>query len=358
MGGELRSTVGPRVGRRQNVSVPTDGSPTMRQFQQVRHLLGLAALLAGCSAPQRYEFETVSMGTTFRVVLYADDATQAELAASAAFARIGELNDALSDYDPGSELSLLSASTSGRAGVTAEVSVDLARVLARAAEVSAATGGAFDVTVGPYVRLWRRAVRQEELPDTTRLHAAARSVGWQHVTLAGRGVHLAAADMRLDLGGIAKGDALDQALSVLAQHGVKRALVDGGGDVAVGDPPPGERGWRITLGVGGEPRDLLLLANHACATSGDAFRFVELDGVRYSHVVDPRTGLGVTSGQAATVLARRGIDADAWASALCVLTIEDGLARIEATEGLEARVWQKPQAQPCDSGGFAERMVR
>lgn len=297
------------------------------------------------------------MGTTFRVVLYARDEARADRAAEAALARIEALDGRLSDYDPESELSRLSR---GEPGTPRPVSADLFTVLATAREVSARTGGAFDVTVGPLVRPWRRAARRGELPDPERLERARASVGWRWVELdeATRTVRLAEPGMRLDLGGIAKGYALDEALAVLREHGVARALVDGGGDVAASAPPPGRDGWSLGLDVGGGPAGTVRLRDAACATSGDVHRSVEIDGVRYSHVVDPRTGLGVTHGRAATVIAPGGATADAWASALCVLSPERGLALVEALPGVEARVWQKGGARTCDSSGFAERMAR
>ena len=317
-------------------------------------------LLVGCVGPSRFEFVEPAMGTTFRLVLYAEDEAQAGRAAAAAFARIHALDGALSDYQQDSELSRLSASSRDAAGVPRLASADLAAVLAAAAAVSAQTEGAFDVTVGPYVRLWRRAARQGVLPSAEHLAQARSSVGWQLVDLDGVAgtVTLRARDMRLDLGGIAKGYALDEALATLGQHGVRRALVDGGGDVAVAGPPPGAPGWRVALDTGGGPEGVVLLAHAACATSGDTARFVEVGGVRYSHVVDPRTGLGVSSGQAATVIAPSGMLADAWASALCVLEVDAGLALVESREGLEARVWQKEARVPCDTSGFTVRMVR
>ena len=127
--------------------------------------------------------------------------------------------------------------------------------------------------------------------------------------------------------------------------------------MAAGAPPPGAQGWRIVLDAGAGPAGAVLLAHAACATSGDAYQHIELDGVRYSHVVDPRTGLGVTGGGAATVIAPTGVRADAWASALCVLTPEEGLSLVEGQAGLEARLWQKDGQVPCDSSGFLVRMA-
>lgn len=330
----------------------------------LRSILALLPILAaGCAGPRlaRFEYARPAMGTTFRLVLYAPAPGVADAAAEAAFARIAALDASLSDYDETSELSRLSAaSQGGPMAAPVEVSRALFEVLAHAEEIAERTDGAFDVTVGPFVRLWRRSARQGELPSGARLAEAAPAVGHRHVALdeGARTVRLRTGGMRLDLGGIAKGYALDEALAVLRGLGIERALVDGGGDIAVGAPPPGSAGWRIAL-EGAAPVTLLL-ARAAVATSGDAYRGVTIDGVRYSHLVDPRTGLGLTDPITATVVASTGMHADALASAICVLGSEAGLALIDREAGVEARVvtGQGRGRSATESAGFARIRVR
>lgn len=315
---------------------------------------------------ERFEFERAAMGTTFRIVLYAADQERARRAAEAAFDRIQDLDRTLSDWKPDSELSRLCVRSDAGPSGPIPVSEDLFTVLEHAARTSRLTGGAFDVSVGPCVRLWRRSVRQGELPTPAALAAARASVAYEGVVLDpdSRTVTLALPRMRLDLGGIAKGFALDQALAVLAAHGVPRALVDGGGDVAVGAAPPGRSGWRVTLAT--TRRDLerahtwLELVHAAVATSGDLYQSVEIGGRRYSHIIDPGTGLGLTRRVSATVVAQSGIQADALASALCVLGSQRGLALVEAMAGVEARVIdeEKAGAGACDSSGLDRMMGR
>ncbi len=292
---------------------------------------------------KRYEFSHRQMGTVFRVVMYAPDAKQAHRAAQAAFARIDRLNAVLSDYDPRSELSRLSA-TAGT-GRWVPLSRDLWCVLAFSQRLARQSGGAFDVTVGPVVRLWRRARRQHRLPKPQRLHEALAAVGWEKLQLdrCRRAALLRSSGMRLDLGGVAKGYAVQQALGVLRRHGIHRALVDGGGDLALGGPPPGRRGWRVLLApespqVGGKPQ-YLELACCAVATSGDAFQHVVIGGRRYSHIVDPRSGIGLTTPSTVTVIAPDGMTADALATALSVLGPRQGFALLRAYyPGSAARV--------------------
>ena len=316
------------------------------------HLALCLALLAACtSTPRRFEYEEPHMGTTFRLVLYALTRAQADRAARAAFARVEALNGVFSDYDATSELSRLSA-TAGR-GPRA-VSAELGRVLRAAQELARLTGGAFDVTVGPYVRLWRRSARQGELPGAERLAGAARAVGFERLRLdpAHGTAELLAPGMRLDLGGIAKGATLDLVLEELARHGIRRALVDGGGDLRLGAPPPRRSRWRVT--VEGDDQMRLELAHCAVATSGMSARSVVIAGERYSHIIDPSTGLGSTRRAQATVVAPDALRADALATALCIMDAREGLALIESLAGIEARVVVSCDGEPvtCDSSGF------
>lgn len=275
------------------------------------------------------------MGTQFRVVFYARDEDSASKASSAAFARIAALDQAFSDYKDDSELTLLCLRSGGPA---VPVSPDLFEILQTAQALAKETNGAFDVTIGPLVRQWRRARRQKQLPSPANLEEASRRVGYQSLELdaAQRTVRLLRPRMQLDLGGIAKGFACDAARAVLRENGIEAALVDGGGGVSVGSPPPGRTAWRIELKTPGEPGQAPLslpLSRESVATSGDAEQFLELDGTRYSHIVDPRTGIGLTERIQASVVAPDGAIADALATALCVLGPERGLPIVDKTPG-------------------------
>jgi thiamine biosynthesis lipoprotein len=297
----------------------------------------LAILVAGCAARApllRCESTRAAMGTTFRIVLYASDPAAGDSAARAAWARIAELEAALSDFEASSDVTRL-----GDAAGTGPVPIgpDLERVLARALSCAAATDGAFDPTVGPLVRLWRRMRNDRELAPRAEIAAARELVDWRRVRLdaARHSAELERARLRIDLGGIAKGDALDQALAELARRGVARALVVGGGDVAASAPPPGARGWRVAIeGLLGNAA-WVELAHAALSTSGDLYRFVEIDGERYSHIVDPHVGLGLTRRTAASALHADAMTADAWATAACVLGAERALALARGVSGLE-----------------------
>lgn len=259
------------------------------------------------------------MGVPVRIVLHAQDTASARAAAAAAYDRIAQLDNIMSDYRPGSELRRLPA----RPREWVVVSPELARVLQRAVEVAEASGGAFDPTVGPLVTLWREARRSRRLPDSVSLASARTRVGWRLLRVDGgrNQVFLGADSMQLDLGGIAKGFIIGEALAVLRQHGVASAMVEAGGDVVVGDAPPGQAGWNIE--VHGADTAFAArarrLTNAALATSGAVEQHVEINGTRYSHVVDPRTGYGLTTRYVVSVIAGDGATADAAATAAGVL---------------------------------------
>lgn len=264
------------------------------------------------------------MGVRVQVTGYAPSAEAGEKATVAAFARFGELDAIFSDYRRDSEaMRLCAAAQPGRPQVAGE---ELFRVLERAQEIARLSDGAFDVTCGPLVRLWREARKAAQLPTPEQVAAARAATGWRNMRLT-PGARLVTFDqpgMTLDFGGIVKGYACDQALAVLRRHGVTRALVEAGGDMAASGPPPGEKGWRVRI-LGLEPR-LIFLAHQALSTSGDAAQFVEIGGVRYSHIVDPRTGIGLTNRRQVSILAREGLMSDPLATALCVMDPEAGRA--------------------------------
>jgi len=313
-------------------------------------MLGVSATAALAGEPRlgRFEFARTKMAVPMKVVLYALDSVTATEAAEAAYARIDRLNAILSDYDPQSELRRLSDATSE--GKPVPVSRDLWQVLTRAQALAEQSDGAFDVTIGPVVRLWRRARRRGQLPSPERLRPAMDLVGYRFVRLDvdSRTVQLLKPEMRLDLGGIAKGYAADQAIGVLRKFSANRAMIDAGGDIVLADPPPGKTGWRIALAPlepRGPPSKVLLLANVAVATSGDAWQYVEIAGRRYSHIVDPRTGLGLTDHSSVTVVAPDGVTADGLASAVSILGPQKGLKLIEATPGAAAYIIRAPHGK-------------
>ncbi len=322
-------------------------------YRALAIVAALAWAAAGCESPT--DLKTLTrvtetrrlMGAPWAITVHAESRAAGETAIAAAFAEISRLGRVLSDYDPTSELARLSA-----AAPTAEpvaVSSDLWHVLAAAEVFREASSGGFDIAVGPLTTLWRQSRRSGKLPRDDKLAAARAAVGDGAVELLPeqRAVRLPKPGTRLDPGGIGMGYAADRAVAVLAAKGIRSALIDASGDVRVLEPPPGQAGWRIAvapLRPGGE-QEWLELSNAAVTTSGDAYQAVEIDGVRYSHIVDPRTGLGVPGPAAVTVIAPDATSADALATAASVLGPEAGPGLIARFPGCSARfTWRDEDA--------------
>jgi thiamine biosynthesis lipoprotein len=303
----------------------------------------LAGIAVGSEAPglQRFETNGVEMALPIRLVFYAPDARSANRASKATLAEFRRLDQIFSDYDPTSESRRLC--DRAKVGTAQHVSDELFHLLRLSNELSSRSGGAFDVTIGPITRLWRRALRQREMPSPARLSEARGRVGADLVRLDPRRktVTLMKPGMRLDFGGIAKGYALDAAMAVLRKQGIARALIDAGGDIRLGDPPPGLSGWRIGIaGIeeGQPPLRFVMLSNAAVAHSGDARQHVEIDGRRYSHIVDPRSGIALTGRGSVTVIAPDATTADALASATSVLGPTEGIKLVERFPGTAALI--------------------
>ena len=283
-------------------------------------LLLLGALYG--RAQQWYAFAHPQMGTEFRIVFFSEkDSLAAAALAQQAFRYVDTLNQIFSDYIPDSDLNLLS----DQAGTGKKVLVkpELYEILQLSQQYANASGGAFDVTVGALTRLWRKARHLRQAPDSASVQKALGTVGYPFVRLHRKQkVRLVLRGTRLDLGGIAQGYAADKCLEILRQNGVHQALVDAGGDIAVGASPPNAAGWAIQRPVrnaeGVTTYETLWLTHCGITTSGATYRYLEANGVRYSHIVDPRTGWGMTHGHLVTVHAHTAVAADAWATALSV----------------------------------------
>lgn len=297
-------------------------------------------------ASERYEFTSMKMGTQFQIILYSSDEAAAENAAREAFERMEELNSILSDYIEESELNRLSIKSG--TGEWTEVSAPLFHILEQSKQVSEDTGGLFDLTIGPYTDLWRGLNRMQdpELPDEQELDELSKRVGYENIELdsQNRTARLIKPGMKLDPGGIAKGYAAEEALRILRMHEIASALINAGGDISVGSPPPGKQQWDVAVPLQREEGQFdilnLQLSGISVSTSGNMFQQIEIDGKTYSHIIDPRTGLGVTRHIQATVIAPDGTLADAYASALTIMDPEDGVQFVNLLEKAEAYIEQ------------------
>lgn len=272
----------------------------------------------------RAEYVHATMGTKFHFIAYAADSQRVSEAFTEAAQRLDALNASLSDYIFSSEVSRLS-SGSGQ-GYWRILPTDLWQVLSWGNQLAAQSQGAFDMTVGPLTRLWRISLRTGKLPSPRRLTSARASVGHEYLVLDAtkQRAQLMRPGMQLDLGGIAKGYAVDEALAVLQRHGIRSALVDGGGDLRAAGSPPHSEGWTLTLqDLTETPNEPRLITNLAVATSGDLYQTVTIGEREFSHIVDAKTGLGLEFRRSVTVLAPDTMTADALASALSVLPVKE-----------------------------------
>lgn len=313
--------------------------------------LSYADTIAAKVELSRFEFTRKLMGTACIITVYADNEKEARAAATAAFDEMARLESVMSDYIksfPDSELLQLAQHASEDPAKTRDVSDDLWPVLVRSAKVHDATDGAFDITAKPFTNMWRTSRQRKELPPKTAIDRMRPFVGMDYLVLDHdkQTARLAKQGVWLDLGGIAKGYIADRALDVLKQRGLTIAQVQAGGDMALGDAPPGLKGWPINIADfpprklgNGDETDVGLSFWHAkggVSVSGDAFRFVEIAGVRYSHVIDPRTGLGVTGSRYACVKGPSAFATDAAATVGCILdqdAFEAALKKLSDIEG-------------------------
>jgi FAD:protein FMN transferase len=286
---------------------------------------------------KRYSFEKGMMGSPFKLTFYASGDSLAQTAAEAAFKRVEKLNEIMSDYRDGSEINLLSAQSGS--GKWVAVSKELFDILAVSQDISAKTDGVFDATLGPVVQMWRHATRKGIFPEQQEIDAARARTGYQKMKLdpSSRKVLLTQKGMRLDIGGLGKGFAAEEAIKVLQGYGIKSAMMDAGGKIVLTNPPPGTSGWKITISNGSDSLKTMELSNVALATSGPTYRFMEYKGIRYSHIVDPKTGIGLLFHVRTTVISPDGTVADALATAFSVAGIEKCKQYIQRFSG--SKVW-------------------
>jgi len=303
-----------------------------------------SAVLA--QATERHTFQSRHMGTQINLILYADDDSLANRAANAAFERIEELNQIMSDYIPASELNRLSRKSGS--GEWMKISEELFRVLEKSLWISEKTDGLFDVTIGPMTHEWRyiRRLPEPALPDDVTLDSLKASVNYRYIELDvdSQSARLTAPNMQLDFGGIAKGYAAQEALKTVQLFGISSVLVDAGGDITLGNPPPGRDSWDVAIPKGRVDGEMayttVQFSGKTLTTSGDMYQFALIDGQRYSHIINPKTGLGSTDQIQATVLSSNGMYADAFASALTLMNPEDAIALIEQIGETEALIFQ------------------
>lgn len=335
-----------------------------QQFYTRFHAAVLILLFSSCglraqspqpSSPaaslEGYEYKFPAMGTLVQLKAYSPSTSEAERLFKAAEARVQAISAVLTDYDSKSETRQLSARAHER---FVSVSPDLWNVLSASKRWHEVSDGAFDSSLGQLTQLWRKYRRSKaKRPPQESVERALAASGWDNIQLdyERRAIRITAPNIRLDFGAIGKGYAVDEAYKILKDGGLTRCLVNMSGNMRFGDPPPERDSWHIEISPvsqGGKPFRRINVSNTSIATSGDLWQYTIVDGHRRSHILDPRTGLGVLGPISATVLAATATDADAMATIATVL--DDG-----ALQSLHAKLPQfailvarKAQAQTVE----------
>ncbi len=281
----------------------------------------------------------VVMGTFANITAVAADSRTAKACVEAAFSQLKRVDELMSDYKSDSQLSQVNRDAFKE---PVHVDDDLFEVLDIAVEYSRQTDGAFDVTVGPVVKLWREAEETGALPPEEDIAQAGSKVGFEKLILdrENKTVRFKVDGMRLDLGGIAKGYAIDLAIEAMQKAGAIGGLVDVGGDVrCFGPPSDSKESWLVGLQDPSVENQLLLvlkLRGVAVATSGGYRRFAEIDGKKYSHIINPQASSAADELVSVSIVARTATAADALATAVSVMGREKGLALVESLAQTEA----------------------
>ena len=291
-----------------------------------RYPLTAICLLVFCSSHaqlQRMSFTRAKMGSPFTIIVYTHDAAAATNTVNRAFAMVDSLVNIFSDYIDSSELNRLCASA-GSTRPAFHCSKALFDILMQSAAAWEKSEGRFDITLGPVTRLWRKARKEKKFPEPAMVQQQLALTGFNKIKLDTvlHTAQLQQAGMQLDLGGIAQGFIAQQVINYLGSLQIENALVDVSGDIVCRGKPPGSNGWTVAVNFPESSAALLpkqlLISNTAVTTSGDVYQYMEHEGKRYSHIVDPATGYGITSQRNVTVIAADGTLAD-WLTKACSL---------------------------------------
>jgi thiamine biosynthesis lipoprotein len=276
-----------------------------------------ALLLANSVEAQRLERSTDAMGATFSIILYGSDPASMNRAIDAAFDEVHRLDNLLSNYKPASEWSRINREAAAHPVV---VSPESFRLLSDCLDYSRTSEGAFDLTVGPLMRVWGFLGGERRVPPSDQIRDVLELVGYQHVHLNApdRTVHFDRPGVEIDPGGVGKGYAVDRMVAILRALGFRNALVAASGSsiFGLGNPPDEPRGWPINIADPWDHRnnaERVFLRDISLSTSGSYEKSFRVGGHLYSHIMDPRRGVPAESAVQVTVLAPRTIDSEIWA---------------------------------------------
>lgn len=275
---------------------------------------------------RKFSYSEMKMGSAFNLIIVSADSNKANHLARKSYELVDSLNHIFSNYDSSSELSKINAS----AGLLPyKMSTAMLDLVQKSQYAYIQSKGAYDISIGPLSSLWRNARKAKLFPEASTVLATKKLVGLNQVKINKRlgTIFLPNANMQLDFGGIAKGYIAQWVINFLKANGIQQALVDAGGDIVMSGAPLNQQGWLIGVNLP-ETTDQLLnkklqLSNCSVATSGDVYQFIEYKGVKYSHIINPLTGYGVTNLRNVTIVAKTGATADWLATACSILPIQE-----------------------------------
>ncbi|MES2796078.1 MAG: FAD:protein FMN transferase [Bacteroidota bacterium] len=311
------------------------------------------------SQQKKFSFSEQKMGSAFTIIFFDSDTLHAVTIAEKAFKIVDSLNLSFSDYLESSEISKI-ASLAGN-GEWLEVTDDLFAILKESKYAYEKSSGAFDITIGQLTKLWRKAKKEKRLPNDKIINRALVTSGMKYLALdtLAKKVKLLKKGASIDLGGIGKGYAAQKVFDFLQKNNFRRIIVDAAGNMAIGEPPTDNESWKIAIDTPERNylinNKMLMLNNLAISTSGDANQFVEIYGKRYSHILNPKTGLGLQYQRQVTVVCTNAAKADWLSTALTVLPIKKGLI-LAKKEKAEVLIFEKKgnSFKEILSDGFAK----
>ncbi len=280
---------------------------------------------------QKFTFAENKMGSKFELIFFDQDSTHAKMMAKAANLIIDSLNHSFSDYDSTSEISKIAI----LAGKWVPVSADLIQILKESRAAYQATDGAFDITMGTLTKLWRKNRKLKTLPDHKEISVALKNKGIKYLKIDSKNnrAYLSKNGILLDLGGIGKGYAAERIKDFFYKNDMKRILINAAGNIAIGEAPIGKKQWDIAVEIPGNSYKMshytMELKDMAVSTSGDAYQFLELNGKKYSHIINPKTGLGLTNQKQVTIVCKNATKADWLSTACCILSTKKALILAE-----------------------------
>jgi FAD:protein FMN transferase len=321
---------------------------------------GAVAAVATSSEVAGYEFSFPALGTLVQLKVFSDEKRSVERAVEEIQRETKRLESILTDYDSESETRKLTIAAFGQ---PQPVSEELWQVLAASDRWHTQTGGAFDSSLGKLTQLWRKSRREKTVPTKEQVQEALWHSGWEHVRLNEHmhTVELLREGIQFDFGAIGKGYVADQVYNLLMKHELPCCLVNISGNMRLGIAPPEREGWRIEISPlekDGQSLRRVVLSNKAIATSGDLWQFSVIDGVRRSHILHPKNGLGVRGPIAATVIAETATEADAFATAACVLESQRSIELAGELSGIElliaSRFSEADAVEAAQTAGFPD----